>query len=123
LLVRQRIEFEAGRLEPWVEPEEQPVQQLRRLSVDEISDLVAGYRDGQTVFQLGSRFGINRKTVGAILKRQGVSTSKGVPQEDWPELSRLRAEGWKLRALAERFSVEADTVSRTLRRCATLAAG
>jgi transposase-like protein len=44
----------------------------RRLRPDQIADLADGYRSGLTVYDLGDRFGIDRRTVALVLKRFGV---------------------------------------------------
>lgn len=58
--------------------QEQPVEAVpnraRRLSAEQTAELVARYESGETVYELGSRFGIHRTTVGVILKREQVTT-------------------------------------------------
>src|SRR5665213_20843 len=44
----------------------------RKLSDEEISQLVQGYRVGLTVYELATQFGIHSETVAGILKREGV---------------------------------------------------
>jgi hypothetical protein len=39
----------------------------------EVEELVAGYKAGETVYQLVHRFGIHREMVAALLERQAVS--------------------------------------------------
>ena len=78
--------------------------------------LIAYYRAGTTVYTLGSQFGIDRRTVGAILKRHGVQTR-------WQRLSPARIDeavelyesGWSLARIAERVGVTPTTVHRRLR--------
>lgn len=52
------------------------VRTARQLDARQIAQLIAGYRAGATVFELGERFGINRRTVGIILGRNAVRTRK-----------------------------------------------
>jgi transposase-like protein len=52
-------------------------KQLRRLSGEQIEDMVEQYRNGKTVYELAPSFGIARQTVGIILRRQGVDTRDG----------------------------------------------
>jgi hypothetical protein len=40
---------------------------------NEVHALIQGYMAGATTYELGDRFGINRRTVSAILHRQGVN--------------------------------------------------
>jgi DNA-directed RNA polymerase specialized sigma24 family protein len=47
-----------------------PVQ--RRLGPDELSKLVAAYREGVPVEELAASFGVNRTTVLGHVRRQGV---------------------------------------------------
>ena len=88
----------------------------RQLSAEQVEQLIAGYRAGATVYTLGSQFGIDRRTVGAILKRHGVQTR-------WQRLSpaqidqavELYDSGWSLARIAERVGVTPTTVHRRLR--------
>ena len=38
----------------------------RQLGTDQVRELIAGYRAGETVYQLGVRFGVGRRTVSEI---------------------------------------------------------
>ncbi|MHB1874648.1 MAG: helix-turn-helix domain-containing protein [Streptosporangiaceae bacterium] len=81
-----------------------------------MEQVIADYRAGATVYTLGRQFGIDRRTVGAILKRHGVQTR-------WQRLSRaqideaveLYGSGWSLARIAERVGVTPTTVRRRLR--------
>ncbi|WP_410610123.1 hypothetical protein [Amycolatopsis sp. lyj-109] len=58
-------------------PEPPPVKRdrpsrARQLGPDQIEQLIADYRSGATVYELGDRFGIERRTVSTILHRHGV---------------------------------------------------
>jgi hypothetical protein len=44
----------------------------RQLGTDQIEQLIADYQSGATVYELGDRFGIERRTVSNILHRHGV---------------------------------------------------
>ena len=48
------------------------LQVQRRLSSDEERRVIAAYRSGNTVYEVGAQFGIHRTTVSAILGRHGV---------------------------------------------------
>ena len=50
-----------------------PRQHQVRLTADQVDELVAGRMAGATMHQLADRFGITRQTVGAWLKRRGIS--------------------------------------------------
>lgn len=43
------------------------------------SRFIDGDHAGATVYQLGDQFGIDRRTVGTILKRNDVATREAVP--------------------------------------------
>lgn len=49
------------------------VRRARRLNPEQTTELIDRYRAGETVYQLGSAFGIHRSTVGLILKRNNVT--------------------------------------------------
>jgi len=88
----------------------------RQLGADQVEQLVADYRDGATVYQLGDRFGIDRRTVGAILTRNGVQTKHpGLTTDDIDQAGQLYEDGWSLARIGERLGVTATTVHRRLR--------
>ncbi|WP_280377162.1 hypothetical protein [Nocardia wallacei] len=45
---------------------------VRRLDDSQVQELIAGYEGGATVYELGDRFGIERRTVSEILRRHHV---------------------------------------------------
>jgi len=45
---------------------------VRQLCANQIKELIANYQSGATVYELGGRFGIERRTVSNILHRHGV---------------------------------------------------
>ena len=47
------------------------------LRPEQVDDLVAEYRDGATLVELASRFGVNRRTVAAHLTRRAVPIRRG----------------------------------------------
>lgn len=58
-------------------PDRPRVRTARQLDAEETERLIAGYEAGATVFQLGEGFGIDRRTVGMILKRNGLVSRRG----------------------------------------------
>ena len=44
----------------------------RQLDADQVQELIAGYQAGATVYELGDRFSVERRTVSNILKRHDV---------------------------------------------------
>ncbi|WP_280235187.1 hypothetical protein [Nocardia cyriacigeorgica] len=49
-----------------------PRQRARRLDPDQTHTLIQEYLAGATTYELGDRFGINRRTVSAILHRNNI---------------------------------------------------
>lgn len=62
-------------------PERPRVRTARQLGAEQTEQLIAGYRVGATVFELSERFGIDRRTVGVLLKRSGVPTGRPRPRQ------------------------------------------
>lgn len=88
----------------------------RQLETGQVEQLIADYRAGVTVYQLGNRFGIDRRTVGAILKRNGVQTRwQRLSPAQIDEAVELYEAGWSLARIAERVGVTPTTVHRRLR--------
>lgn len=64
-------------------PDRPQVRTARQLNAEQTERLIAGYRGGATVFDLGEQFGIDRRTVGKILTRNGVPTKHpGLTEEE-----------------------------------------
>ncbi|MFI5558555.1 helix-turn-helix domain containing protein [Amycolatopsis japonica] len=87
----------------------------KQLSEAEVADLIEGYLAGEAFAQLGSRFGIDRKTVSQILRRRGVPIRKrGLLSEQVDDAVRLYQTGWSLARIGEKFGTTADTVRARL---------
>lgn len=81
-----------------------------------MAQLIDDYRAGATVYQLSGQFGIDRRTVGAILKRNEVITrGGGLSPAQIDETVELYESGWSLARIAERAGVTPTTVHRRLR--------
>jgi len=81
-----------------------------------VERLIADYRAGATVYTLGGQFGIDRRTVGAILKRHGVQTRwQRLSPAQIDEAVELYESGWSLAQVGERLGVTATTVQLRLR--------
>lgn len=48
----------------------------RQLDTEQTQELIARYQAGKTVYTLGERFALDRRTVGVILKRNGIPTRR-----------------------------------------------
>ncbi|PPJ27499.1 hypothetical protein C5E45_34805 [Nocardia nova] len=89
----------------------------RRLGPDQVQQLITGYRSGETVYQLGARFGIERRTVSAILHRNNVPMRRrGLSAEQIDDAIHLYKLGWSLARIGQRLGVDPTTVLNKLRR-------
>jgi DNA-binding CsgD family transcriptional regulator len=89
----------------------------KRLKEHQVKALVEAYKSGATVYELADSFGIERRTVSNILKREGVETRwRRLTEEDIDEVVRLYATGLSAARIADRFGVNADTVRYQLRK-------
>ncbi|MEC3979660.1 helix-turn-helix domain-containing protein [Amycolatopsis sp. H20-H5] len=83
-----------------------------------MKELIAGYQAGATVYELGDRFGIDRRTVSEILHRNEVlMRRRGLSTEQVDEAARLYEGGWSLVRIGERMAVDPTTVLNRLREC------
>jgi DNA-directed RNA polymerase specialized sigma24 family protein len=95
-----------------------PQRRAKQLKEDEAREIVAEYKAGATVYQLGQRFGINRQTVSKILKRYGIKMRMGgLTPDQVDEAVQLYEGGWSLARIGKRMGVNDNTVrSRLLER-------
>ncbi|POM23807.1 Sigma-70, region 4 [Actinomadura rubteroloni] len=92
----------------------------KQLKDTEAREVVAAYKAGATVYQLGQRFGIHRVTVSNILKRHGVRMRMGgLESGQIEEAIKLYQEGWSLPRIGRRFGVADTTVRARLIECGT----
>jgi DNA invertase Pin-like site-specific DNA recombinase len=97
-------------------PDRQTPRRARQLDEDQVQELIAGYQAGATVYELGDRFGINRRTVSKILHRHDVPMRmRGLSPEQIDEAVRLYEAGWSLARIGERMSVDGTTVLNRFR--------
>jgi DNA-directed RNA polymerase specialized sigma24 family protein len=81
-----------------------------------MQELIAGNQAGATVYELGDRFGDNRRTVSKILHRHDVLMRiRGLSPEQIDEAVRLYEAGWSLARIGERMNVDGTTVLARLR--------
>ncbi len=94
-----------------------PPHRHRHLKADQIEELIAAYQFGQTIFQLADTYQIDRRTVSAILKREGVRTRWQVMDEATTDRAvQLHAQGLTPPKIAEELDTTAGTVRRALKR-------
>ena len=93
-----------------------------RLDQDQTQRLIASYQAGSTVYQLADEFGIERRTVSAILHRHDVPMRRqGLSDDQVNDAERLYQQGWSLARIGNHMDVTADTVrTRLLERGVTM---
>ncbi|WP_139979264.1 hypothetical protein [Nocardioides litoris] len=104
--------------EPWDAPRLVGTTRIRRLLARELDAMIADYEGGMGCVLLSRKYGIGENTVLARLKEAGVVIrSKGsLDPETVREMASLRAGGWTLNALADRYGTTRQTVAAYLRR-------
>jgi transposase-like protein len=89
---------------------------VKKLGADHVQQLIAGYQAGASVYELGERFEIDRKTVSRILHRHGVRLRRmGLSPEQVKEAVQLYEEGWSTARIAQQMATDPRTVQRRLR--------
>ncbi|RSM78105.1 hypothetical protein DL991_18655 [Amycolatopsis sp. WAC 01375] len=88
----------------------------RQIDAGQMQALIDGYLEGATTYELGARFGINRRTVGNILRRNGVKMRRrGLSPSQVDEAVHLYSLGWSLARIGEHLKVDHVTVLTRLR--------
>jgi hypothetical protein len=88
----------------------------RQLDANQVQALIQGYTSGVTTYELGDRFGIDRRTVSAILRRHSVDMRRrGLSPDQADDAIRLYNSGWSLARIGEHLSVDPTTVLNRLR--------
>jgi hypothetical protein len=91
-------------------------RRARQLGDDQIQQLIAGYESGATVYELGDRFGIERRTVSNILQRHGVPMRRrGLSPDQVDDAIHLYNLGWSLARVGQHLGVDHTTVLNKLR--------
>jgi hypothetical protein len=91
-------------------------RRARQLCTDQIEQLIADYQSGATVYELGDRFGIERRTVSNILHRHGVPMRRrGLSPEQVDDAIHLYNLGWSLARVGQHLGVDHTTVLNKLR--------
>ena len=89
----------------------------RRLSAEEVAELVDAYEEGATQRELAVRFGIYRTTVAAHLDRAGITNRRGAMNpEQVAEAIDLYNQGWSLARIAQRFGMYPTSIYYWLRK-------
>ena len=102
-------------------PEPMPIKRdrprrARQLGDEQVQQLIAGYQSGSTVYELGDRFGIERRTVSNILHRHGVQMRRrGLSPDQVDDAIHLYNLGWSLARVGQHLDVDHTTVLNKLR--------
>jgi len=89
----------------------------RRFSGEEIAELVQGYRDGLTIYELAIQFGIHRQTVSSALEAEGMPRRRRpLSPAQIEKAAGLRENGWSLAQVGAELGGDPSTVCRTLAR-------
>ena len=92
-------------------------QVQRRLTAQQVEQLVAEYMAGDDMTVLAARWGLHRTTVAGHLRRADIVLRRqGIPAESMDEAIRLYGEDWSCLRLAERYGCDDETVRKTLKR-------
>ena len=88
----------------------------RQLRTEQIEQLIADYQSGATVYELGDRFAIERRTVSNILHRHGVPMRRrGLSPDQVDDAIHLYNLGWSLARVGDHLGVNHTTVPTKLR--------
>lgn len=87
----------------------------RHLNESEVIDLLLRYKAGETMVELGTFFGIHRRTVASHLQQHGVpSRHRTMDEEMISRCIELYQSGLSLVAVGEELGVDQATVRRAL---------
>jgi DNA-directed RNA polymerase specialized sigma24 family protein len=102
---------------PSVEADRRERQPQRRLTPEQVEQLVQEYEAGDDMRALAGRWGLHRLTVAGHLRRAGVELRRqGLSDKQLAEAGRLYGEGWSLQRLAERYGCDDETMRTYLKR-------
>jgi DNA-directed RNA polymerase specialized sigma24 family protein len=88
----------------------------RQLDPDQVREIIAGYQSGATVYELGARFGIERRTVSNILHRNDVPMRQRSLTPDQVDTAiHLYNLGWSLARVGGHLGIDPTTVRNRLR--------
>lgn len=91
-------------------------RRVRQLDPDQVQMLIQGYTAGATTYELSDLFGVDRRTVSAILHQHDVPMRRrGLSPNQVDEASHLYRLDWSLARVGEHLDVDPTTVLNTLR--------
>ena len=89
----------------------------RFLNAQDVTDIATRYETGESTQQVGTRYGISKSRVTAILREQGITIRRqGLNEEHISEAATLYAAGRSLAWLGARDGISHTTVAAALRR-------
>lgn len=92
-------------------PAPQQAQQKQvRLSAKQQRELVERYQAGALQRELAAAYGVERRTVGVIIKRHGASQGRGLTDEQIDQAMAAYADGQSLATIAAQHGVAVRTV-------------
>jgi hypothetical protein len=114
--LRDRASTEV-REQPWEPPKLVGTTRVRRLLAIELGRMIADYERGMGCVWLSRRYGVAENTVLTRLRAAGVTvrSQRLLDAASLEEMAALRADGWTLRALGEKYGVTRQTVAARLR--------
>lgn len=87
-----------------------------KLTDAEEQQIVSAYTDGATVYEVGAQLHCDRRTVGQVLKRNGVTIRYQTPSDEVvDEMVRLYSTGLSLASIGRRAGYDPKTVLNHLR--------
>lgn len=102
-------------------PGEVEVHQLRqihkRLSDEEISAVIEGYKSGKTTYQLAKQFGTHKNTISKALKKAGIDPSNSTAQKklNTEEVIKMYGKYHTTAEIAKLYGVHPNSVVRCLK--------
>lgn len=97
-------------------PPPRPPRRRRRLSTRDAADIVLAYQAGATGSELASKYGINRRTVSAVVARGGASLRyRLIGSEELAQAIQQYESGRSLAEIARELGVSRGTVCTALR--------
>ena len=100
-------------------PDHRQRQTQRRLTDDQVDDLVSRYEGGSTMPELVAEFRVHRTTVSGLLHKRGVETrvlDRRMTDDDVHLAASLYESGESLAKIGKRFGVYDTTVLREFRK-------
>ena len=89
-------------------------QPQKRLLNAEISDIIVGYENGLSTYVLAEKYGCNRKTISAHLKKNGVTVTKAFSAQGKEEIANMYQSGLTVAEIAKQLKANCSTIIRHL---------